>query len=207
MISVKEIFPKDVENHKMEIALDQGLHRHLRFRDPKKFGMWFDIVTWPGNLCIRGDMGTFVFCRIEDMFEFFRGDREPNLDYWAEKIQATERSGGHSEFSLEAFKENIFRWTEEYVSGYPENWPKKRKKQLMEAIEEEILWDEDCGRDELYRKAMDFEFEGKRIFNDFWEVSSMRYTVHYEWCCRAIMWGIKMYDDAKKGAVNEAVGV
>lgn len=50
-------------------------------------------------LCYTGDMGTYVFQRLTDMFEFFRTDREykkrnggklaVNLSYWGEKLQAT----------------------------------------------------------------------------------------------------------------------
>jgi hypothetical protein len=207
MVSVKEIFPKDVENHKMEIALDQGLHRHLRFRDPKKFGMWFDIVTWPGNLCVRGDMGTFVFCRIQDMFEFFRTKREPNLGYWAEKIEATERHGGHLKFSFDKFKENILEQMQNHIEYNEEAWPEKRKESLMEEIEEEIFSYESDSEETLYRQAMDFKFEDKRLFGDFYEIDCREYTVRYEWCCHAIVWGIKMYDEAKQGAANEAISV
>jgi hypothetical protein len=46
--------------------------------------MGFDVVTWPGHLSISGDMGCFVFTRVDDMFTFFRGHEDaPNLGYSA----------------------------------------------------------------------------------------------------------------------------
>ena len=69
-----EGFLKDVKNHGMEVRRDDGLYRHLIFRAPKdSWHQWFEVVTWPGSLAINGDMGSWCFSRIEDMFEFFRG--------------------------------------------------------------------------------------------------------------------------------------
>lgn len=190
-------FKKDVANHKMEILLDNGLYRHLYFRNPKCFSMWFEIVTWPGKLAICGDMGDFVFRRIQDMFSFFRGEEDnPNFGYWAEKIVADERNGGHKYFSDDLFKQEVERWAKDYS----EDFTKKKKKDLMLSIQEEIFdWMDDLTPEEKYRRVMDFEYEGKNIFQDFWEVSCKEYTVQYKWCCHAIPWAIKMYDEAKEG--------
>jgi hypothetical protein len=70
----EEVFLKDVEKHEMKVLLDNGLYRHLRFAATGQYSwnQWFEIITWPGKLAYSGDMGTYVFERIEDMFEFFR---------------------------------------------------------------------------------------------------------------------------------------
>lgn len=85
-------FEDDTKDHKMEVVRDDGLYRHLKFRG--KDGIcWFDLVTWPHVLTIHGDCGTFVFTRIEDMFQFFRGPTI-NPSYWSEKVVAEDRYGG-----------------------------------------------------------------------------------------------------------------
>lgn len=81
-------FAKDVENHQMQVLVDDEVHRSLLFKQPDTGNMYFRINTWPNHLCISGDMGTFVFSRLHDMFAFFRGDKEPNLGYWSEKLEA-----------------------------------------------------------------------------------------------------------------------
>lgn len=84
---IKEKFDRNITNHQMAIRFDAGIYRHLVFRNPESSAMWFEIVTWPGSLVYTGDMGTFVFERIPDMFEFFR-NAEINPHYWSEKVEA-----------------------------------------------------------------------------------------------------------------------
>jgi len=106
-------FLKDVATHEMQLLRDDGVYRHLRFKRPGTVCMYFDLITWPGFLCYTGDMGTFVFTRLRDMFEFFRTDREyaqrrgdrqlfVNHGYWSEKLVAVDsqrRNGSAMEFS------------------------------------------------------------------------------------------------------------
>lgn len=81
-------FPKDVADHELTILRDDGLYRHLRCAQPGTGSYWFEIVTWPGALAIRGDAGDgYLFSRIDDMLEFFRRpDQRINPQYWAEKL-------------------------------------------------------------------------------------------------------------------------
>lgn len=77
-------FLNDVANHEMIIIRDDGVNRHVRFKRPNSSCMYFDLITWPGHLCYTGDMGSYVFRRLEDMFEFFRTDRNDTAsDYTA----------------------------------------------------------------------------------------------------------------------------
>ncbi|SET52433.1 hypothetical protein [Nonomuraea wenchangensis] len=81
-------FAMDTRWHKMTVLHNDGLYRHLRCRGRRGL-YWFDIVTWPGSLAIRGDLNdAYVFSRTPDMFQFFRARRskEINPDYWAEKL-------------------------------------------------------------------------------------------------------------------------
>ena len=112
-----EHFLRDVASHQMEVLRDDGTHRHLRFQAPGSTDMHFDLITWPGYLCFTGDMGTYVFRRLKDMFNFFRpaddacSSRDPleNIDHqnWAEKLEATDKGDGHSDFDPRAFKREI----------------------------------------------------------------------------------------------------
>jgi hypothetical protein len=87
-----EAFLKHVRDHAMTIVREDGVYRHLRFRKPGTSCMGFDIITWPGYLCFCGDMGTYVFQRLQDMLQFFRTKRRDDgswsIDhrYWAEKV-------------------------------------------------------------------------------------------------------------------------
>ena len=158
--------------------------------------MRFELVTWPGYLCYTGDMGAFVFSRIEDMFEFFRSDRgRINPDYWSEKVQATDRSDGPREWSEEKFRSVI----EYYLT---ERGDEPASKELRQAVEEEVLSRIDDGRHEAYRAASEFEHNGFR-FDDLWDHNFEDFTYRFLWCCYALVWAIKQYDLAHQSPAPE----
>lgn len=102
-----------------EILSDNGANRHLRFRNPNSGLYWFELITWPGVLCIHGDGGTYVFSRLNDMFDFFRETPEQlsiNPGYWAEKVKAMDTIGKVFKFCEETF--------EQYVKGHFDEWVK-----------------------------------------------------------------------------------
>lgn len=106
----EQSFLKDVEKHEMRVLLQCGLYRHLLFAQPGNGNMWFEIITWPNKLTISGDMGTWVFSRVEDMFNFFRSAElriKPN--YWGEKLQNGVFGGSSEakEFDADAFNEEV----------------------------------------------------------------------------------------------------
>ena len=55
----KESFLKNVKAHKMHVLKDDGVYRHVKFKNPETGNRWFEIVTWPNCLCIGGDMGNY----------------------------------------------------------------------------------------------------------------------------------------------------
>ena len=87
---VQTCFLSDVVEHRMKVHMDNGVYRHLEFSKPGTNCYRFDITTWPGYLCVTGDMGTWTFSRLRDMFEFFGGAFEHgiNTGYWSEKFEA-----------------------------------------------------------------------------------------------------------------------
>lgn len=102
-------FADDTQHHRMTVMLDQGLYRHLRFVRPGRSEYWFTLTAYPGALVVDGDMGTWVFRRLPDMFEFFRTDSgRINPGYWAEKLTAMPE-GGYAEYSQDLVKALIWR--------------------------------------------------------------------------------------------------
>lgn len=190
MKCAEQTFLTDVASHRMEVIHDSPPHRHLRFSSGSSVHH-FNIVTWPGYLCISGDMGTFVFARVVDMFEFFRysndGPLRINEHYWAEKAKAVDRHGGVSEFDPEKFRAAI----EERVADW--NEVEDPDPDLQAEVDERVLRRIDDGEPEAMRAALDFEHNGLR-FDDFWEVRCHSFTYRYTWCCYAIAWAIRQYD-------------
>jgi hypothetical protein len=187
----RDRFLKDVASHELTISLDNGHHRHLSLKNPKTYDRHFHLTTWPGYLAISGEMGCYVFARTADMFGFFR-DHEINPDYWAEKIQASDRSSGHTEFSEEkyraALKCDFGQWAIEDEAQRTKAWS---------AIEETLLGDDFNPLDERWSVGNAIAYKCPitgHEFVDFWDHDFQDFTSHYLWCCRAIVWGIAQYD-------------
>jgi len=215
-----EKFLKEVDSHQMEVIRDDDVYRHVRFKRPDTICMHFDLITWPGYLCYTGDMGTYVFTRLRDMFEFFRRSHKHemfriDLRYWAEKVEAGDRCDGVKKFSFAKFQAEIRQWVDrreedsrpdeedgEDVARHAAAFAELRRE-----VEDEVLG---CDDNEVraYDAAYEFQHRGEAWqayfgekasfeFSDFWEVDVQEWTHRFVWCCFALAWGIKQYDDAK----------
>ncbi len=192
-------FLSDVENHQMTVIRTDGVDRHLRFRAPGTICYGYDLITWPGHLCITGDCGTYVFQRVEDMFEFFRTDARYtksklpiNQSYWGEKLLSVGTNAGYKEYSEDTFIA--------VIKSYFEDWDDCEEKRACWAeVESEVLC-HSCDEHQAYHAAYSFEHDGFQ-FQDFFEHSFTEYTFHYTWCLHAIVWGITQYDESNKTEV------
>jgi hypothetical protein len=198
----EESFLKNVANHEMQVILDDGIHRHIRFKNPKDSTQWFELVTWPDYLAYVGDMGSYTFSRLKDMFEFFRTAPKGetglhiNPSYWGEKLEAVERHNGYHQFApdkvREQIEEKVVEWVEEYGFG------KEEVESLREELSDHICYDD--GLSEAYSSVGSFHIEiaGHDLrFEDIFEWVWEDFTGRYIWCCYALAWGIKKYDEAK----------
>ena len=200
-------FLRDVAQHTMTAIKDDGLHRHLWFGRPGTSCMHFALITWPGYLCYTGDMGTYVFRRLDDMLCFFRrGPKDQafriDMRYWAEKVEAADKCDGIDEFSAEKFKADVKDYFEQATSD-SEEWPADDKAALWERIDDEVLRAvEDDGEHGALMALREFESRaGKRRF-DFtdWERRSREYSTRFVWCCHALEWAVGVYDRSKASA-------
>lgn len=206
-----ERFLKDVANHEMSILRDDGVNRHISFWRPETSVMRFDLITWPWHLCFTGDMGTYVFQRLEDMFEFFRTDRQHNQEkklfinpsYWGEKLEAIDRSGGFREWDENNFKEQARSSFKDWLHGLIKdpNFPLEKSVEIEERFEDEVISLVEykyVGKEVAYEAMQSFEYQGDLPFQDYCEVDTDEYTFRYLWCCYAMAWGIQKYDEARK---------
>lgn len=202
-------FLEDVADHQMTVIRDDGVDRHIRFREPGTIIYGFDLITWPGHLCITGDCGTYVFTRIQDMFDFFRTEpsyasRHPdkklfiNASYWGQKLLSIGTNAGFKEFDEDKFTSRI--------TDYFNDWKESEEPEadvaddLWEEISSRVLSRVDDGEHRAYQAAYDFEHYGF-WFQDFFDGGGTeRYTFHYLWCLYAINWGISQYDAALESA-------
>jgi len=196
-----EQFLCDVSKHELMVLLDQGTYRHLRLAQPKNSNMWFDVVTWPGNLTIRGDMGTWTFSRVPDMFTFFRDEKlRVNADYWAEKIEGGVHGGRES---AKIFDDDLFR---SQLLGHLDNYdlePEDREC-VVQALRDEFLNQDN--KYDLMISARDFSHKfpgGRKFYFDPSELpDGKEYSYHFIWCLYAIVWAIQRYDAIAQKTAN-----
>lgn len=210
---IAEQFPRDVENHVLTVLHDDGLYRHLRCaQEEHSWNFWFEVVTWPGSLAIRGDMGGgWIFSRTTDMFQFFRSRAgmpyRINPGYWAEKLPDHGRSVRvHSET---VYRARLDEALAEYEEEYPEllakhqrdyaglRWPEApmtpdAARQLVKDYE-----DDDRLRFEDGARELNSELERAGVVDETWEWTFTDYDWPFLWACHAIVWAIDQYDQAK----------
>lgn len=173
--TVEERFRADIAQHEMTVLHNDGVYRHLRFKRPDTFMYHFDVVTWPGYLTITGDMDTFTFARLEDMFEFFRSGTGINPGYWGEKVKAGAYKRYDEDYAHQASVEHLDEWAE-----HEEPEAAAYKRQLLQEL---IAGSEGQGES-------DFRYGLSRIgepYGDWWwEADLHPHTFQFLWCCWAI---------------------
>lgn len=184
-----ERFKRDTADHKLTVKMDNGVYRHLVVSSPKLGGvMAYQIVTSPFMLFYYGDMGTYVFSRLEDMFQFFRReDGGINEGYWYEKMEAEDRHSPCKCVSEKKLKEALKQYAEDH------DFPEEITKELMEwsnSVEMSGSVDTICSAVETM--ASDF---CNHTIEGFWEYDIQDYSFHYLWCLHAIVKAINMYDE------------
>ena len=186
---VKKRFLEDTKNHTMYVRLDAQNNRHLVFSDGGSWNQRYEIITWNGYLCYCGDMGTFVFMRVEDMFRFFRSkDGGINPGYWAEKLEADGVNEGYKEYSVEIFNELV----RDHIRDYWEFDSDEQEEAVMNEVDDVVLHME--FEHSAYEATSNYQSDYGHDFGDFWENKFTQATHRYIWCCLAIVKGIQQYD-------------
>ncbi len=193
-------FARETAEHEMTILHDDGLYRHVRFRNPKTGNMWFELITTPGTLIFQGDGDGFTFQRVPDMFEFFRGPVDyVNPRYWWEKV--TDGRDRAERYYSNLMKQHLREAVAEAIREDPELAP------LKDQVERELIGSYDIENEHAAVAAvMDFSFyknDDDRYdpyanadfqFQDTYDWRVRDYDWWYLWACQAIVWGIRQYD-------------
>lgn len=198
-------FQRATRNHRMTVLQDDGVFRHIRCAQPGSQAYAFNITTFPGYLAFTGDMGSYVFSRLRDMFEFHRINWDhgaPCIDYryWAQKCEAVDRHSGTDEFNEDHFKEAALR------SFWNHAWPDPETRRHEWTLEiRDIIDAEHQDSGEAIRAMMEYGYETYdalrdrhktiRPFDDFYECGPFTQpSFSLKWACWAIASTIRDYD-------------
>src|SRR5687767_2736416 len=78
-------FQDETKEHIITDMVDGAGFRRIFVQKPGTGICSFTITTWPHYLAVTGDIGAWVFTRVPDMFDFFRGPvHQINPGYWSE---------------------------------------------------------------------------------------------------------------------------
>ena len=195
---VRAQFLQYTRNHELTILQDQGVYRHVRFRNPTSSSYWYDLITWPGNLVVNGDYGAYHFARTYDMFEFF-GDYAWGINphYWGEKLCGAHpgRDGAKS-YSHEVLRQQLRSWCKYHAAHnydcemYPDLvWGALERQFLIETFDR-------TGAQAILESIME-DLDDWSLFEDSWEWDLRDYDWSFLWCCWAVVEGIKKYKEVK----------
>lgn len=190
------------DHHEMTILLDQGLYRHLRFEQPSAFATRvppFEIFTSPGNLGIAGEMGTYIFARLDDMFVFFETPNgRVNPEYWSEKVTAQAVHAPVRCYSPEAFRKCILQDYHDRKYAFDS----EDQQRLLHHIQTQILDHPDAQYEKTAQELLRrFYFRVDRhdqvpVVFDYADVEICSFTdfhPRFLWCLEAIVFGIEQY--------------
>lgn len=194
---VFESFQENTAKHELTILKDDGKYRHIRFGVKGSSFYAINITTWPGYLAVTGDMGDFVFTRLSDMFEFFRGKSGINPGYWGEKLVAEPRGSEYGKkWSEEAFKRDVNNYLENNLEPLEDldGEEAETNNAIREEIEESLKFiSHKEEADDFIANFDEHDFQ----FDSFYEYDNTEYTHHFLWICYAIVEVIKLYDATK----------
>lgn len=188
------------EDNRLHVLLDDGVYRHLRFKKDQGFGYWFELITWPGYLTITGDMGTFTFSRLNDMFEFFTG--YINTGYWAEKLKHGSNGGRDA---VRKHDEDLFKaWVLADFWETSRDLDHEETRQWWQSLRRDILDDyaylNTADVNDCIERLMRLQDQPDSHYADVYESAGFweQYDWHFELCLAAIVTGIRTYQAHKK---------
>lgn len=200
-----ERFLEDTKDHVLTVNLDQGLYRDISFGKPNSSYMHFNITTRKGYLFYTGDMGSFTFKRIPDMFHFFRHkEGRINPQYWSGKLEAIDRFGGFEEYSERIAQDRIDMMLVDFLDDLDleEDEDQKKAGQATTAVNE--LKRSLDAYESLTEAYMDWDSKqaGGMDLDDYLDGSFTEFNTRFIWCLHAIVHVINVYDTQKEGVEN-----
>jgi hypothetical protein len=191
----------DTEGFELAVKHDHGLYRHLLYKKPGSSMYWLEVLTSPGLLTINGDMGTFTFSRLTDMFEFF-GTKEINPQYWAEKLRPHPHEVKYQDYSQKVFTEWLGQDFEDRRIEYDLDGQAVISAALTAALADDF--DNDittaAGAVRLLNETKIRTVDPPWEYHDTWEYEWNAYSIFYLWNLHAIVDIIGKYRARK--AVN-----
>jgi len=205
----RERFDEITEGFERTVLHNNGLYRHIQYRHPDLFDVYWEVITWPGGATIRGDYGTaFTIERIEDMLQFFNrgvfGSDVPEFDYWEEKVTSgreqckrfseeklrkrlLETIRGYEDCTCEASKKIADEFTS-MVTEYGESGLILLNENKIYPAWLDVDTEEECTCGAVKYVKEDIDLALSDIDPGWWEsVDGMEWSYDWQYACYALM--------------------
>jgi hypothetical protein len=213
--SIYADFLRNTAKHEMTVLKEDGLYRHLRFREPGTNVYGYDVITWPGYISLVGDIADgYQFSREPDMLAFIDSGQRPGeiyASYWAEKLV------GRGRADVETYSENIFKRgvleliEDAFYTSDPEDAAEVVTLKATSIAKAKSELFPHAGDEHEAREALDlFIFIGieqtEEKFSDTWELSFSGHDYHFILACHAMLNAARAFhtmDKARSEAAKE----
>ena len=212
LTKVVDRFEQDTVNHELEVLIEDGVNRILRFKDKSGSSInHFYVMQTQGKICYTGDMGDYVFTNHnKDMLAWFHNNM--SLSYIAEKCRTGSIYEYCKDLALESIKHEVSSFCESYIDEYVGD----DDVDMDAALDK---WTEDLANEVL--SEIDFENEFT-VHTSAYSVSTQvtnylkfeidtsdgincnEYTYRYLWCVLAMNKVAELYFKSVSEANNES---
>lgn len=215
MKDVLERFDYDTEDHQLQVIVDEGVNRILKFANKNGSRCYsVSVMQTRHNICFTGDMGSFVFANNnEDMLGFFMDNL--SLSYISEKCRAGIKSEYSEDLAKEAIKCEVTDFCGDYIDDHIEHctdidietlgreYISKKQSQWEVVLYNQALRSINFENEyTFYQSVSDLEVEATPSLNftiDICDGLPCRdYTHRFKWCIAAMNKIAALYFDKKR---------
>ena len=195
-------FLDDVKNHTMKVIKDDFPYCHLEFSNRGSSIYKFSIITAPGTILVKGDMGDYVFTtKNENPFVPFDLDLFDSIDYehYQEKLLLCEGREGSREYCPKLYREAVKKLAIGYANNSIKD-PEERKEFYLNAMDDLVLSRNCFEIEDTIKDAWDYGYMDDLPFDSIYGMDLMDLKYHFVWCCNAIVWATLYWKDWKVSA-------
>lgn len=177
----------------------------------------FRVITFPGGLLYTGDMGTYVFQRCWDMFQWWPPKYGDAFDfrYIAEKCLGANKCDSIKQYSRDKARATIDEMIAEHRAEHekPEDWDDEEDGEWTETVNEAYIEALIEVRDHSHEFS-NSEYNIQEFYRLLYDVPGLydvcevptpsEYSLRFVWCCHAVRWLIDKVTEQENSLANFA---
>ncbi|OOF58290.1 hypothetical protein [Rodentibacter genomosp. 2] len=189
-------FLESIQKHQLTVIENSENVKIFRFADPNTISLSCTIIYAANTCTITGDMGHFLFGRVQNAYNFFLNNPAVfSFGYVSEKVLAQDTSVGLYYFDGDLAEKSI----KEIISDYREETDEERnleKLNLLENTLQNVDWSKQFEVDSWFYNNANGELS--HLFDDTYTGKFERLTNYFIWCVQAIIYATRLFEQEFK---------